>query len=268
MKTHSRPTTGIFWLPDRFRPGGCFLCHALARIVKEAKMAVITISRQYGCGGDEIADRVCELLGYRAFDKRLMAQVASEMGLSEREIVDFSEANYRVRGFMERLFGRRSARVVAEAGAWTQDASGARAVQVEQLDEEWCVRMVRTTIQAAYERGNVVIVGRGGQAVLQGKPGVLHVRLHAPLGARIIRVRYQETTGMAPEFQQRAAQDLVAERDKATAEYLQRFHQIDWADPALYHLILDTQKWGVEPAAQLVAQAVSYLPQVSLAQAA
>jgi cytidylate kinase len=231
-------------------------------------MAVITISRQYGCGGDLVAAQVCDALGYRLFDKRLMAQVASEVGLSEREIVDFSEANYRVRGFLERLFGRRGTRIVAESGAWTQDASGARTVQVEQLDEEWCVRMVRTTIQAAYERDNVVIVGRGGQAVLQDKPGVLHVRLHAPLGARIIRVRYEETTGLAAEFQQRAAQELVTERDKATAEYLQRFHGIDWADPELYHMVLDTKKWGIEPAVQVIVQAVSYLPQASRAQAA
>ncbi len=231
-------------------------------------MAVITISRQYGSGGDEIAARLCEELGYRAFDKRLMAQVASEMGLSEREIVDFSEANYKVRGFLERLFGRRSARIVAETGTWTQDTSGARAVQVEQLDEEWCVRMVRTTIQAAYERGNVVIVGRGGQAILQDKPGVLHVRLQAPLGARIVRVRYQEPSGPAPEGQQGAAQNIVLDRDRAAAEYLRRFYDIDWADPSLYHMVLDTKKWDIEPAVQLIVQAVSYLPQASLAQAA
>jgi cytidylate kinase len=231
-------------------------------------MAVITISRQYGSGGDEIAVRVCEELGYRMFDKRLMAQVASEMGLSEREIVDFSEASYKVRGFLERLFARRNARVVAEAGTWTQDTSGARAVQVEQLDEEWCVRMVRTTIQAAYERDNIVIVGRGGQAILQDKPGVLHVRLLAPLGARILRVRYQETVGLAAEFQQRTAQDLVLDRDRAAAEYLRRFHDVDWADPTLYHMVLDTQKWGVEPAAQLIVEAVNHIPQARLTQAA
>jgi cytidylate kinase len=231
-------------------------------------MAVITISRQYGCGGDEIATRVCKALGYRTFDKRMMAQVASEMGLSEREIVDFTESNYKVRGFMERLFGRRSARVVAEAGTWTQDTSGTRAVQVDQLDEEWCVRMVRTTILAAYERGNVVIVGRGGQAILQDKPGVLHVRLQAPLGARIVHVRYQETTGLAPEFQQRAAQDLISDRDRAAAEYLRRFHDIDWSNPSLYHLVLDTKKWGIEPAVKLIVQAVNCLPKARLAQAA
>ena len=39
-------------------------------------MAVITISRQYGSGGDEVASRLCELLGYRLFDKQMMAQIA------------------------------------------------------------------------------------------------------------------------------------------------------------------------------------------------
>jgi cytidylate kinase len=232
-------------------------------------MAVITISREYGSGGDEIAARVCEMLGYRTFDKRLMVQVAREMGLSEREIVDFSEANYQARNFLGRLFGRRNARVVAESESWTQDANGARTVQVDQLDEEWCARMVRTTIQAAYQRGSVVIVGRGGQAILQDKPGVLHVRFQAPLESRIIRVRYKESTGLAPEFQQKTAHDRVMERDKATAAYLKRFYDIDWTDPSLYHLVIDTKKWGIEPAARLVARAVECLPQQeSLSQAA
>jgi hypothetical protein len=75
-------------------------------------MAVITISRPYGSGGDEIATRVCELLGYRLFDKRMMAWEASQMGLTKDEIVDFSEDNYKVQGFLERLL--RGPRVVAQ----------------------------------------------------------------------------------------------------------------------------------------------------------
>ena len=68
-------------------------------------MTVITISRQYGSGGDEVALRVCEMLEYRYFDKMLMRQVASEVGFSAGEIVDFSEDNYKVRSFLDRLFG-------------------------------------------------------------------------------------------------------------------------------------------------------------------
>ena len=224
-------------------------------------MAVVTISRQYGSGGDEIAYRVCEELGYRYFDKRLMAQVASEMGLSESEIIDFSEDNYQARSFLERLFGRRSSRVVVETGTWTRDATGARAVQIEQLDEEWCVRMVKGAIEAAYGQGDVVIVGRGGQAILQDKPNVLHVRIEAPLNARVTRVRYQEPSGLAPEFERQAARETVNTRDRAAEAYLRRFYDVDWTDPSLYHLVIDTEKWSIEPAACLIVQAVNCLPQ-------
>ena len=74
---------------------------------------------------------------------------------------------------------------------------------------------------------------------------------------------------LAPEFQQKSAHDKVFERDRAAAAYLKRFYDIDWANSSLYHLVIDTKKWGIEPAAHLVAQAVECLPQQeSLSQAA
>ena len=69
-------------------------------------MAVITISRQYGSGGDEIVDRVCKMLDYRCFDKQFLIRAASEAGLSELEIVDYSEESYKVENFLNRLFSR------------------------------------------------------------------------------------------------------------------------------------------------------------------
>jgi cytidylate kinase len=223
-------------------------------------MAVITFSRQYGSGGDEIAERVREMLGYRLFDKRLMAQVASEIGLSEAEIVDFSEQDYKARGFLERLFTRRSGRVVAEATTWKVDTTGARAAEVAQLDEERCIGMVKATVVAAYKQGNVVIVGRGGQAILQDKRDVLHVRIEAPLEKRIQHVHYHEMAGLAPEFQRKRAEEVVAERDRAAEDYLKRFYDIDWSDSSLYHVIINTSKCSTEAAAHLVVSAVSHLP--------
>jgi cytidylate kinase len=54
-------------------------------------MATITISRLFGSGGEEIAMRVCELLGYRYFDSPLMAQFAAETGLVEDRFVNVLE---------------------------------------------------------------------------------------------------------------------------------------------------------------------------------
>ena len=66
-------------------------------------MTVITISRQTGSSGDQIAARVCELLGYRLFDKDMMVQVAADVGLSEGEVIDVSEANFQSRTIFNRL---------------------------------------------------------------------------------------------------------------------------------------------------------------------
>jgi len=216
-------------------------------------MAVVTISRQYGSGADEVAARVCDMLGYRYFDKGVMARMASEFGWSSSNIVDFSEEMYKVRGFLDRL---RGPRVVAQTRTWTEDVSGRRIPDVAELDEEQAIRMVRSTVEAAYEDDNVVIVGRGGQAILKGKPGVLHVRIEAPMEDRVRRIRDQEGVD------QRDAQRHITARDRAAEDYLKRFYGgIDWADWAQhYHVIINTGCWDTEAAAHLIVNAVSYLP--------
>ena len=151
-------------------------------------MAVITISRQFGSGGSEVAARVCELLGYRYFDKSLIGQVAVGTGLLENEGVDFSEEHYKGTSFMEQLF-RPGPYVVAEVPAWTQDPSGEVTQFIKRLDKLEFGNLIQGVILGAYDRGDMVIVGRGGQALLADKPDVLHVRLVAPLADRVNRIQ-------------------------------------------------------------------------------
>ena len=68
-------------------------------------MTVITFSRQAFSGGDEIAQRVCEA-GYR-LHKKMMVEAADRTGLQESEVVDFSEARYKVQDFISRLLQAR-----------------------------------------------------------------------------------------------------------------------------------------------------------------
>ncbi|MBW7893427.1 MAG: cytidylate kinase family protein, partial [Chitinophagaceae bacterium] len=95
-------------------------------------MGVITISRQWGSGAEEIAVKVCELLNYRYLDKYLITQVATEQGLTENELVDFTTEHYRERNFLERLL-RPGPYVVAELPVWTQDESGAETMGIKKL---------------------------------------------------------------------------------------------------------------------------------------
>jgi cytidylate kinase len=216
-----------------------------------AEMAVITISRQYGSGGGETARRVCELLGYRLFDKRLLAALASAMGLLGGKVVDLNEYEHEVPSFLEQLLPRR----VPVAEATTIEPGSGGATTTVELDEAEMLDVVRGAIRAAAKLGDVVILGRGGQVILAGEPGVLHARLVAPLDDRVRRVAEREHIDEAT-----AREIWVFHEDEVRADYVRRSHGVEAVDPLLYHLVINTSLWGTEAAAQLIARAVADLP--------
>lgn len=220
-------------------------------------MAVITLSRQLGSGGDEIAALVCQIAGYRLCDKHMFERAAVEAGLTDQEIIDFSEENYKVKSFFERLFEPR--KPLAEARIWTEDASGARILEQRPLTAEHALFIAQQAIHTAYQLGDALILGRGGQIVLKEYPDVLHVRVEAPLEDRLLRVRngpkmVHLSFGNALE-ERRYAQKLIEESDQLSASYLEQYYQAYWADPGLYHLVLNTGKLDYESAAQTLIAA-------------
>ena len=218
-------------------------------------MPVITMSRQIGSGSRELAQRLCEELGLSAFDKRLMVQVASEVGLSAQEIVDYSEMEYERRGFFDTLFRR--SRSVAEFPMWIGSPDIGYEKRSRILDEYGAIQLVRATIQAAYERGNVLIIGRGGQAILEYKPEVLHIRVVAPFEARLERLQEQQDLTPAQ------ARRFLREHDEASAEYLGTFYHIDPDDATLYHIVVNTGRFDMDGVLQLVKQSLELMSEPS-----
>jgi cytidylate kinase len=214
-------------------------------------MTVITISRQYGSWGDEVAAHVGKLLGYRSFDKRLMAEVALDLGVAPHEIVDFSEDTYKVRNFLDRLLGGqpRHVPVTARSNIDTEQTTA-----LSELDETFSLNLIQAILEVAYQRGNVVIVGRGGQAFLKERPGVLHVRIIAP---HRVRVHYLHDRA---NFSWGGGKEAIIQHDRASAEYLQRFYDLDWADPAHYDLVINMGKLDIDGATQHIVDAVDYIP--------
>jgi cytidylate kinase len=217
-------------------------------------MAVITISRQYGSGGDEIAQKVCQALDYHLFDKKLVFRAAIEAGISTQDILDYSEDNHQVQSFFNRLFRRNAPMVTSRS--WKEDIHGMRVQEVVDLSEEQVLMLVQKAVLAAYEADNMVIVGRAGQILLKDLRNVLHLRIEAPLEDRIQRVKLwlKQEKGMTFESieTRRAAQDLIDERDAASADYLRRYYGISWADPLLYHLVINTGKIEPEQAVRCI----------------
>ncbi len=226
-------------------------------------MAVITISRQYGSGGDEIAEMISKTTRYRIFDKQIIAASAIEVGITDQEVIDYSENDYKVKSFLERLFS--SQRSVAQVMMSRELSSESPAKELS-LTEENAVALVRKAIEYAHHMGDIIIIGRGGQVILADCPDVLHVRIIAPFENRLLWVR--NSPAMANQTYsdsveaRRAAQDLILAKDAASSGYLKQFYGVDWDDPALYHLVLNTSKLHLDQAAHVIVEAARRFEQV------
>jgi cytidylate kinase len=218
-------------------------------------MSVITISREFGSGGDEVATRICEILGYRSFSKVEITKAAEETAMPKHLAIDYSEDNHEVQTFLDRLFGRTAS--PAQKIAWTEDPSIATRPERSDVDDAAVLSLVKRAIKSAVRVDNMVIVGRGGQVLLKDTPGVLHIRIVAPIEDRIQRVKTQ-LKSQSNEYQadietRRMAQDMIVNRDLASADYIKKFYDVDWADPLLYHAVINMGKYNVEQVAQIIA---------------
>ncbi len=205
-------------------------------------MAVITISRQVGSGAYQIARLVAEQMGYRLLDTELLAKLGPELGLAlPGEVFDLTAELHHVKGRRERFFEVMPVNAPSfnDYRASGQDAAD-RSFQV-----------VSKIIVAVYEQGNAVIEGRGGMCVLKNKPGVLHVRVVAPMDQRVAYVAQRDS--IIPDD----ARVKVKQADAAQVDYIRTYFASDIADPTLYHMILNTGKVGVEAAAGAICAAAA-----------
>jgi cytidylate kinase len=180
-------------------------------------MSVITISRQMGSRGDELASQVAGRLGWRQAGRDVINQAALAAGVPQVALAEIDELGF---------FGLRpSAR-----------------------DRQLYQRQVERIIRELADAGDVVIVGRGSQVVLRDRPDVLRVRVVAPLEARVAWLRQEKTISAE------AARACLEASDRARARYLQRGYHVQLDDPTLYHLIINTGLLNMALAVNLVVQ--------------
>jgi cytidylate kinase len=204
------------------------------------RMRAVTISREYGSGGGEIARRLATRLGWQLVDHEVVAQVARELGMSLDEAAEHDE---RAEGFAERLLA--SLQVIEPNVlinpplAHLHDAQAYHAA-------------VCRVVEAAAGEGQVVIVGRAGQMVLRQRRDVLHVRIVAPLAQRIQYVARRERLDEA------AARARIQEKEVNRARYMQVFYRTRPDDPHLYDLSVNTAILSLDDAVALIAQGLDH----------
>lgn len=183
-------------------------------------MDVITISRQLGSLGFQVGQAVAAKLNHRLVWRELINQAAIRSGAPEVALAMIDELN---------LLGLSP--TPSQFKAYIQ--------VVDQVIRELAVE------------GGIVIVGRGGQVVLRRDPRVLHIRVVSPLEVRIQRIC--SFRGISVE----AASAQIETSDRTRKNYLRRAYQVDWEDPALYDLVLNTDRMSLSTAAEIICQAAA-----------
>ena len=201
---------------------------------------IVTISRQYAAGGSEVARGVAEALGYTLVDNQLIDEVAARAGMPPEEVAEREE---RAPGFIDRLTHALAASMpefIAPEGGTVPD-----------LTEERLVRITETVVGELAGRGRVVLVGRAAPAVLGRRDDTLHVRVVAPVPARVRRA--VERLGVATE----EAKKKLVETDANRGRYHKQYYKKDWNDAANYDLVVNTDRLGIDGAVRVIVGIVS-----------
>ncbi|HEY5466279.1 MAG TPA: cytidylate kinase family protein [Clostridia bacterium] len=177
-------------------------------------MAILTLSRQLGSLGDEIAETLARRLGW--------------------ELITRS-------GLLPRFFGQvtdpHELRMLTESAKYFlhPDLSGA----------VYKVRLERALLEMAQTQ-SAILVGFGAQAVFADDPMALHVRVIASQKARLARVRKQFHVAAEDALQ------ILETSDRKQKRFVSTVFGIDLTNPSHYHLSINTDALSVEECAATV----------------
>ncbi len=182
---------------------------------------IITIEREYGAGGGEIAQLLSNRLGWKLWDQQLTEEIA-RLAQCPKAVVECREERndplyYRLlKSFLRGSF-----------------EGSINAHKLKMVDSECIFRITRRVVCEVAGAGNSVIVGRGSQHFLENRPDVARVFLYAP---RQDKVRRIIARGHSPK----EADELADSVDRERGDFIQKYFGVEWPTRWLYHLMLNT----------------------------
>jgi cytidylate kinase len=182
---------------------------------------LLTIEREYGCGGGDIARQLSERLGWTLWDQLLTSEIAR---LSNCEHHEVQRREERVDPLYYRLL-KSIMRGSFEGSANVQ--------QLQLLDADTVVRLTERLVDKAASTGNCVIVGRGSQHFLRHRTDTLRVFLYAPRDDKIRRL-------LKAGVSESEVEHLVDTVDSDRAAFVEKYFHIKWPNLPIYHAMLNT----------------------------
>lgn len=196
----------------------------------EAGKAIITVGREYGSGGHDIARLLADRLGVPFFDKEIITLAARQSGICEELFHNYDEKN--VPSYLFSLAG---------SAADGSPAAGAELPLNHRIFMAQFEAITRVAMQ-----GPCVIVGRCGNYVLKGLPQVVNVFVYGDLEARIRRIMQVESLA----YDQ--AKERVRKVDKQRQSYYNFFADGNWGHRSNYHMMINSSGVAHEAVAEAI----------------
>lgn len=207
--------------------------------------SVITFSNQIGAGGAGIARTVAQKMRFRYYDWEVTSQAAQEAGVSPAVLAATAE---RVPSFIERMMARLA------AGEADDTPPAVPAPRLSMLTSEDYRQFIEHVVRELGKRGDAVIVGHAGQAILASLPSVLRVLLIGSTEKRAVRVAANQ--GVSSE----QAKTTIEQSDKQRAEFFRRTYHMDWLEASRYDIVINTDFISPDLAADMIAAAAREMP--------
>ena len=182
---------------------------------------IITIEREYGCGGGGIAKLVAKRLGWKLWDQSLTEEIA-RLARCPMAVVEGREE--RTDPLYYRLF---------KSFLRGSYEGSINAPKLNLVDSETILTITRRVVEHAAKHGNVVIVGRGSQHFLSDRSDTLRVFLYAPRESKIRRLVIR---GKA----KKEAEALIGTVDGERTDFIKKYFNVEWPDRAIYHAMINT----------------------------
>lgn len=204
---------------------------------------VITIARQVGALGEEVARIVSQDLGYHLLDYRVVQAAAEEAGVSTETI---AEAEHKPSFFTRIIEALARNPAGPSTGQWMEPINMAATPLLTSADYRDLVAQV---IEDYADRGSIVFLGHGAQFVLRDRPDTLRVLV---TGSPEIRKR-RVMAGMVCSEEQAA--EVVSRTDSERHSYFQEYFHENWLSPALYDIVVNTDHANPAQAAEIILAA-------------
>src|SRR6266404_1348078 len=182
---------------------------------------ILTIEREYGSGGGEIADLLAKQLGWKLWDQLLTEEIA-RLANCPKDIVQVREE--RTDPLYYRLF---------KSFLRGSYEGSLNAHKLNVVDSESILKITERVVRHAAQTGNSVIVGRGSQHFLRNRQDALRVFLYAPREEKVRRLLVRGKS-------EKEAQQLVDTVDRERVDFIQKYFRVEWPDRAIYHTMINT----------------------------